>query len=36
MKILDLINEDFTYKWDVIEKIPESAVLEECEQNPSY
>jgi hypothetical protein len=27
MKILDLINEDFTYKWDIIEKIPEFAVL---------
>lgn len=36
MKILDLINEDFTYKWDVIEKIPEFAVLKTCEQNPRW
>lgn len=36
MKIYDLINADYTYKWDVIETIPEFAILKSCEQSPKW
>ena len=37
MKIIDLIDtEKLEYKWDVIETIPEFAVLKTCEQNPKW
>ena len=37
MKISDLIDiEKLEYKWDIIETIPEFAVLKTCEQNPKW
>lgn len=37
MKISDLINiEKLEYRWDIIEAIPEFAVLKTCEQNPKW
>ena len=37
MKASDLIDFDtLTYKWDIIEKIPEFAKLKECKQNPKW
>ena len=37
MKISDLIDiEKLEYKWDVIELIPEFAILKTCEQNPKW
>lgn len=37
MKISDLIDIDkLEYKWDVIDTIPEFAVLKTCEQNPKW
>ena len=37
MKIIDLIDtEKLEYKWDIIETIPEFAVLKTCEQNPKW
>jgi predicted kinase len=37
MKITDLINiEKLEYRWDIIENIPEFAILKTCEQNPTW
>jgi predicted kinase len=36
MEIKDLINDDYTYKWEVIEKIPEFTTLNNCRQNPRW
>lgn len=37
MKITNLIDiENLEYKWDVIETIPEFAILKTCEQNPKW
>lgn len=37
MKIIDLIDiEKLEYKWDVIENLPDFALLKTCEQNPKW